>query len=349
MTLMPQTISLLWALRSYCGSHQCKPCYFTWLDEQRVDKTPGLLSHFSPHDLPTKEVMAFARTLKGSAVRRVFVAGGEPLMWRPVLDLIEILKDGGLEVVVCTSGVALNQPGMAQRLVELGVDGVSVSLDSTDPDYNDTWRPPRREGDGWEGVVSGIKTLLAARGSSAQPRVGLYTVITKLNLSDITAVPQLAADLGCDYAVPQPVSLPQGHSLHGTLALTDAEIPLLREAFERLYGSGLPLQLPPRTYPGQVASAVHQHTATVNGCFGGDTLYFVEPDGSLWDCPSSLKMASTPTERHRTIKGADAAELFGTPSGCGHDCSLFSVDCVNMWPLMDFDRVLGTTNSGSPV
>ncbi len=29
MTLMPQTISLLWVLRPYCVSHQCKPCYFT--------------------------------------------------------------------------------------------------------------------------------------------------------------------------------------------------------------------------------------------------------------------------------------------------------------------------------
>ncbi|MFF1712257.1 radical SAM protein [Streptomyces sp. NPDC058268] len=349
MTLIPRTISLLWALRSYCGSHQCKPCYFTWLDEQRVHKTPGLLSHFSPNDLTTQEVMAFARTLQGSAVRRIFLAGGEPLEWRPILDLIATLKEGGHEVVVCTSGSALNKPGMAQRLVELGVDGVSISLDSTDPDYNDTWRPPRKEGDGWEGVVRGIKTLLAARGPSARPRVGLYTVITKLNLPDITAVPQLAADLGCDYAVPQPVALPQGHSLHDTLVLTDAERPLLHEQFERLYTSGFPLQLPPRTYPGQVASAVHQLTAAIDGCFGGDTLYFAEPDGSLWDCPSSLKMAATPAEGHRTIKGADAAELFGKPSGCGNDCALFSVDCVNMWPLMDFDRVLDTTNSGSPV
>lgn len=87
MTPISRTISLLWALRSYCASHQCRPCYFTWLDEQRVDKTPGILSHFSPHDLPAKEVMAFARTLKGSAVRRVFLAGGKPLMWRPILDL----------------------------------------------------------------------------------------------------------------------------------------------------------------------------------------------------------------------------------------------------------------------
>jgi len=346
MTRIPRTISLLWALRSWCGTHQCKPCYFTWLDQQRVDKTPGMLSHFSPNDLPTQEVMAFARTLRGSAVRRVFLAGGEPLKWRPIMDLIEILKNNGLEVVVCTSGVALNQPGIAQRLVQLDVDGVSVSLDSTDPDYNDTWRPPRKESDGWEGVVSGIKTLLAAR-SSARPRVGIYTVITKLNLPDITAVPQLAADLGCDYAVPQPVSLPQGHSLYDTLALTDAELPALRQQFEDLYAADLPLRLPPRTYPGQVASAVTQLTATVSGCFGGDTLYFIEPDGSVWDCPSSLKMAATPPERHRTIKGADAAELFAPPTGCGHDCAHFSADCVNMWPLMDFDRTLDTAPAGS--
>ncbi|MEW1760458.1 radical SAM protein [Streptomyces cyaneofuscatus] len=348
MNAIPRTASLLWALRSYCGSHTCKPCYFTWLDQQRVDKTPGLLSHFSPHDLPTEQVMDFARTLAGSAVRRVFLAGGEPLMWRPILDLIEILKRGGLEVMVCTSGVALNQPGMARRLVELGVDGFSVSLDSTDPDYNDAWRPPRKDGDGWEGVVSGIKTLLAARGPSARPRVGLYTVITKLNLPDIVGVPQLAADLGCDYAVPQPVALPEGHDLYDTLVLTDAELPFLEAQFDRLYAAGLPLRLPPRTYPGQVASAVHHLTGTVEGCFGGDTLFFAEPDGSLWDCPSSLKMAATPTERHRTIKGADAADLFGKPSGCGSDCALFGVDCVNMWPLMDFDRVLNTTTSGSP-
>jgi hypothetical protein len=179
-------------------------------------------------------------------------------------------------------------------------------------------------------------------------RVGLCTVITKLNLPDITGVPQLAADLGCDYAVPQPVALPQGHSLHDTLVLTDTELSLLEEQFDRLYASGLPLQLPPRTYPGQVASAAHHLTGAVEGSFGGDTLYVAEPDGSLWDCPSSLKTAATPTERHRTIKSADAAELFGKPSGCGNHCALFRVDCVNMWPLMAFDQALDTTTSGSP-
>ncbi|MEV3999012.1 hypothetical protein ACFYPK_28380 [Streptomyces halstedii] len=30
----------------------------------------------------------------------------------------------------------------------------------------------------------------------------------------------------------------------------------------------------PRTYPGQVASAVHHFTGAVDGGFGGDTLFF---------------------------------------------------------------------------
>jgi hypothetical protein len=30
------------------------------------------------------------------------------------------------------------------------------------------------------------------------------------------------------------------------------------------------------------------------------------------------------------------------------DCRLFSVDCVNMWPLMDFSRLLPASNLAAP-
>ena len=77
----------------------------------------------------------------------------------------------------------------------------------------------------------------------------------------------------------------------------------------------------------------------MRGCFGGSTLAFIEPDGSMWACPSSLKIAATPRERHASIRGADARTLFAAPPPCA-DCTLFSADCVNMWPLMDFGRLL---------
>ena len=278
---------------------------------------------------------------------RVFLAGGEPLRWPPILDLIRVIKFAGLQVVVCTNGIALNRPEIAGALVDAGVDAVSVSLDSADPAYNDRWRPSRNRKDGWAQVVSGITALASARSGARTPRIGVYTVITRLNIADILSVPQLAVGLGCDYAVAQPIALPPGHSLHDELALTQADVPSVAAAFTRLAGADLPLELPAAAYPGQVATAITTPVSEVPGCFGGSTLAFIEPDGSLWDCPSSLRIAATPPRRRATIKGADASTLFAAPPPCA-DCALFSVDCVNMWPLMDFSRFLPAAQQENP-
>jgi MoaA/NifB/PqqE/SkfB family radical SAM enzyme len=272
-------------------------------------------------------------------VERVFLAGGEPLRWPPVLSLIRLIKSAGPQVVVCTNGIALSRPEITEELVGAGVDAVSVSLDSADPVYNDTWRPARNRKDGWDQVVSGITALLRARGRQARPRVGVYSVITRLNIGDILAVPQFAAGLGCDYAVAQPVALDPGHPLHGQLALTPDDASAVTSAFARLAASGLPVAVPADPYASLVETALTAPTGIARGCFGGSTLAFIEPDGSMWDCPSSLKIAATPRERHASIRGADARALFAAPPPCA-DCALFSADCVNMWPLMGFGRFL---------
>ena len=331
---------LLWAVRSPCDLG-CLYCYFGTVEEHRAGPVagPGRLSHLSRTDLTAAEVLAFAATLAGSPVRRVFLAGGEPLRWPPVLDLVRVIKSAGVQVVVCTNGIALNRPEITSALVDAGVDAVSVSLDSADPACNDRWRPSRNRKDGWAEVVRGITALADARSEAGTLRIGVYTVITRLNIADILSVPQLAARLGCDYAVAQPIALPPGHALHEELALTPSDAPAVTAAFTRLARAGLPLALPAATYPGRVGAAITAPVSPVRGCFGGSKLAFIEPDGSLWDCPSSLRIAATPPTRRATIKGADARVLFASPPLCA-DCALFSVDCVNMWPLMDFARFL---------
>jgi MoaA/NifB/PqqE/SkfB family radical SAM enzyme len=338
---------VLWALRSPCDLG-CRYCYFGTIEEHRVrpDVRAGQLSHLSRTDLPAAEVLAFATTMAGSPVRRVFLAGGEPLRWPPILDLIRVIKSADVQVVICTNGIALNRPEITSALVDAGADAVSVSLDSANLAHNDRWRPSRNHKDGWAQVISGITALARARSGDGRPRIGVYTVITRLNIADIVSVPQLAAGLGCDYAVAQPVALPPGHALYGELALTPADVPAVTAAFTRLADAGLPLALPAATYPAQVGGSIAIPVSAVRGCFGGSTLAFIEPDGSLWDCPSSLRIAATPPARRATIKGADAKVLFASPPPCA-DCDLFSVDCVNMWPLMDFGRFLPTTRAAS--
>jgi MoaA/NifB/PqqE/SkfB family radical SAM enzyme len=345
---MPEpSISLLWALRSRC-TRGCQYCYFGTIEEHRADlpAAPGVLSHLSPDDISSGEAVAFASSLRGSAVNRVFLAGGEPLAWAPSLQVVAALKQAGVEVVVCTDGTALNKPEVTGRLLELGVDAVSVSLDSADAAYNDRWRPALNRRDGWDSVVSGIRALLAARSGRPRPLVGIYTVITRLNLPEITGVPRLAAELGCDYAVPQPVSLAPDHKLAATLAFTPTDIPQLLGQYEELYAAGLALGLPEPDYPSRVAASVAHLAGMVRGCFGGHTLYFIEPDGSVWDCPSALRIAATPRAARRTVRGQDGAEMFPVPRRLPADCALFSADCVCMWPLTGFTQMTGAAALG---
>lgn len=339
--MLHRDVDVLWALRSPCNLG-CTYCYFGTIEEHREQPAlqVGKLSHISRNDLPLPDVAAFVATLADSPVRRIFLAGGEPLLWPPILDVVEAIKHSGVEVVLCTNGIPLGRDDIASRIVDLGVDAVSVSLDGDTADINDRYRPSRNHKDGFDQVLGGVKNLLRWRGEAAtRPRIGLYAAIGQHNIPAINSVPRLSADLGLDYFVPQPISLPPDHTLHDELSLRPQDIEPVRAELDRLWRS-CPVAVPDTTYPGQFLAAVTPGSSrTVAGCFGGTRLHFIEPDGSVWDCPSTLKIAATPREQRRNIKDHTAAELFAHDGTCA-DCALFSADCVSMWPLTGFSTFL---------
>lgn len=339
---MPRDITLLWGLRSNCA-FACGHCYFGTIEEHKINppEQAGVLSHLSRTDLSAEAVTAFARTLAGSDVERVVIAGGEPLDWPGTLGLISLIKDAGCEVVVATNGVPLTRPQVAQHLVELGVDGVSVSLDSTDAHTNDRMRPSRSGRFGYHDVLQGIETLLRARADWAVPKVGVYTVVTRSRPHEITAMGRLAAEIGVDYFVPQPISLTPEHALFEQMCHTPGDVADVGEHLTRLYRDPMGVSLPDPSYVRRFLSSIcTQESGHVPDCFGGSRLFFIQPDGSVWDCPSDRRIAATAPGRRRTIRGADARTLFAARPACT-DCSLFSRDCVNMWPLvLDMPRLL---------
>jgi MoaA/NifB/PqqE/SkfB family radical SAM enzyme len=336
-------MTILWALRSPCNLG-CTYCYFGTIEDHRsagLPDQPGQLSHLSRSDASLADITAFLATLAGSAIRRVFLAGGEPLIWPSVFTVIEMIKAAGAEVVVCTNGIPLGRPGIRQQLLGLGVDGVSVSLDSPDPGYNDHYRPARNGRHGWADVVAGITALLADRAGRPAPRIGVYAAITRRNIPAVPGTAQLTADLGADYYVPQPISLAPGHRLYDELTLREEDLPALAAALTDLYSAGLAIGLPERSYASQFLATATPGTQRAPGCFGGHQLAFIEPDGSIWPCPSRHKIAATGPAQHQTIRGHHAAELFSSQRvTCPRDCALLSTDCVSMWPLMGFDAFL---------
>jgi MoaA/NifB/PqqE/SkfB family radical SAM enzyme len=76
------------------------------------------------------------------------------LFYSGIYDLISLLKKENLRVCLLTNGVLLNKEN-CKKLISLGVDSISISLDSLSPQINDLFRGRTNR------VLDGINNLLA--------------------------------------------------------------------------------------------------------------------------------------------------------------------------------------------
>ncbi|MBU6298303.1 MAG: GTP 3',8-cyclase MoaA [Alphaproteobacteria bacterium] len=111
--------------------------------------------------LTLEEIERICKAFMRKGVNRLRITGGEPLVRRNVMSLIERLGTwigpGGLkELTLTTNGSQL--PRFAKRLVAAGVKRVNVSLDTRDPDM---FRAVTRWGD-VSHVLAGIDAALDA-------------------------------------------------------------------------------------------------------------------------------------------------------------------------------------------
>src|SRR5512134_2326785 len=83
------------------------------------------------------------------------LTGGEPLLRRDILEIVQRAAERGLWVVVGTNGVRITE-NVARRLAEAGARGLSLSLDALDPDRHDRFRKVRGA---WQNTVEGAEIL----------------------------------------------------------------------------------------------------------------------------------------------------------------------------------------------
>ena len=81
------------------------------------------------------------------------ITGGEPLTRPDILDIARHAAALRFMVVFGTNGMLINDR-MAKKLVEIGVMGVGISIDSLDREKHDRFRGLPGA---WEGAVSGIE------------------------------------------------------------------------------------------------------------------------------------------------------------------------------------------------
>jgi radical SAM protein with 4Fe4S-binding SPASM domain len=83
------------------------------------------------------------------------LTGGEPLLRRDILEIVQRAAERELWVVVGTNGVRITE-NVAQRLAGAGARGLSLSLDALDPDRHDRFRRVRGA---WQNTVEGAEIL----------------------------------------------------------------------------------------------------------------------------------------------------------------------------------------------
>jgi mycofactocin biosynthetic radical S-adenosylmethionine protein MftC len=239
-----------------------------------------------PRELTTRESEQVIDELAAMQVFYVNVGGGEPLVRRDFLDLVEYAIERGVGVKFSTNG-ALLTAGHAARVAAMDYVDVQISLDGATPETND--------------AVRGSGSYAAARRAMdrlAEARFGPFkisAVVTRYNVPELDALEALAGSYGAQLRITR--FRPSGRGaqvwdrLHPTAEqqrelyrwLRERPDVLTGDSFFHLSGLGEPL-------PG------------LNLCGAGRIVCLVDPVGDVYACPFVL---------HDTFKAGSVREPGG--------------------------------------
>ncbi len=125
--------------------------------------------------------------------RKIHFSGGEPLLRPQVPDLVAQATALGLRATMTTNGTLVDK-ALAKRLVEAGLRGVNVSLDSPDRKIHDRVRGVRGA---WKQTARAIEFFHRyARKGKLTLRIN--TVVSRSNYASLAPLPDLAHRLGAD-------------------------------------------------------------------------------------------------------------------------------------------------------
>ena len=140
-----------WNLTYRCNL-ACEHCYLDAGPKPLV----GTENFADRSELGTEECFKVIDEIAGFAPECVTIlTGGEPLLRRDILEIVQRAAERGLWVVVGTNGVRITE-NVARHLKDAGARGLSLSLDALDPDRHDGFRRVRGA---WQNTVEGAQIL----------------------------------------------------------------------------------------------------------------------------------------------------------------------------------------------
>ncbi len=167
----PSLIS--WNLTKMCNL-RCPHCYME-------------AGRKAENELSAEECLPLIDEMKALGTEMLILTGGEPLLRRDIYDIARHASSQGIWVVMGTNGVLLDDE-VARKMIECGVQGVAISIDSIEPAKHDHFRGGPNA---WE---HSVRALDICRANGLQ--VVVQTTIMDMNYAEIPQMLAFAREKG---------------------------------------------------------------------------------------------------------------------------------------------------------
>lgn len=170
-----------WNVTRKCNL-ECTHCYLP-----AITKREGTDVSSSPEFTTSEALHLIDQIALVNPEVMLILSGGEPLLREDLFELSAYATDKGMMVVAGSNGLLIDD-AVARKLKQSGVSGISISLDSIDPDIHDSIRSCAGA---WEKAVAAIKHC-----NNAGLSVQINAVVTKKNYDQLPELIAYSRTLG---------------------------------------------------------------------------------------------------------------------------------------------------------
>ena len=143
----------------------------------------------SPNDLPTGRCLDIIDQIAAFSDPILVLSGGDPIYRPDIFILAKYATDKGLRVALATNGTLVTKD-VAQKIVEAGVQRVSISLDGACAETHDEFRGIPGS---FEAAIYGLRNL-----KELGVRVQINATIAHHNAAELPKVLEMVRGLGAD-------------------------------------------------------------------------------------------------------------------------------------------------------
>ena len=298
---------------TYICNLKCEMCPQA-IDFEKDDS--NLLKQFkSRKELTTDQILRLIDEAADYGVRVFAITGGEPFLRKDILPLIERVKQRRMDCQILTNGMLIKPP-TATRLVELGVDKITISVDGPERIHNLIRKHPNS----FQRLIESVMLIQQEkkRQRSNLPYLAFSNTISATNTKYLSELTEVAGQYGVNlnfgylYYVTDKMETQTARILEKILQMDqvkgeDQNVPealkridphameeQIREIRqkERLYG--IKANFTPNLTPEEVRNRYEDDThAYANKCFYAWYHARVNPYGDVYACgPISLSMGN---------------------------------------------------------